>query len=115
MLALISFSVTRSSEIIGIESGIRVQEQPLHWNIGLFERSRNDLELHLYIEKVVVVARYGFGHGQRQSLPIGQVEGVGRLALLPSLIFYRFTVPDGRGMAAVKFHTRKVQSGPVLF
>jgi len=64
--------------------------------------------MYLYVVQVVVVARDRFGHGQRQPLPIGKIERIGRPALFPPLIFYLFPAPDGRGMATVKVTAGKV-------
>lgn len=55
------------AEDLGIESGIRREEQPFHRGIGLFERSGNDIELYLYIVKVVMVVRHGLRHGHDQK------------------------------------------------
>lgn len=62
-----------------------------------------------YVMYVMVFARFRRRHGNRKSLPVCQVECVGRLPFLPTLVSDFFTATECSRVAPVQIHAGHVQ------
>lgn len=84
---------TGRSENLGIKTCIRIEEQTVDLYLGILKCCRDHLELYLYVIQVVMVARYGLRHGKGQSLPVGQVQRIGGLSALATLVLHAQSAP----------------------
>ena len=104
---------TGCSQAADIKGFVGIEKQALEAQPGRFEQVAQLGKDALQLERVVLVARLGRGHGQRQALVVGQEQGVGGAPGFAALVANGRPAVFGRRVAAVELDAGQVEGAPV--